>query len=395
MLTSARTIAKDRFGSSLKPMLIMLASVGLVFGGLYGFNTFRSIMIGKFLASMANPPQTVSVTTAKLEEWRPTLAAIGTFRAVSGADLALEASGVVEKISFKSGEDVAAGQILLELRKDTDNARLESLKATAELNEINLRRDQAQLKLKAVSQATVDSDLANLRSAKAEVAQQEAVIAQKTLRAPFAGRLGIRSVDIGQYLSAGTTVVTLQAIDVLYLDFVLPQQNLNGLDVGQGVTASVDAYPGQSFGGQITAINSKVDQGSRNVQIRATFPNPDRKLRPGMFASVSISVGKPERLVTVPQTAIVHAPYGASVFLAQKNASAKEAGNSESGGLVARQSFVQLGATRGDEIAVVEGLKAGEVVVTAGQMKLRNDVPLKISSTPQPPVDPNPKPVDR
>jgi membrane fusion protein (multidrug efflux system) len=376
-------------------MLIMLASVGLVFAGLYGFITFRSIMIGRFLASMANPPQTVSVTTAKLEEWRPTLAAIGTFRAVSGADLALEASGVVEKILFKSGEDVAAGQILLELRKDTDNARLESLKATAELNEINLRRDQAQLKLKAVSQATVDSDLANLRSAKAEVAQQEAVIAQKTLRAPFAGRLGIRSVDVGQYMSAGTVVVTLQAIDILYLDFVLPQQNLNGLDVGQSVSAAIDAYPGQSFVGQITAINSKVDQASRNVQIRATFPNPDRKLRPGMFASVSISVGKSERLVTVPQTAIVHAPYGASVFLAQKNASGGEAANAEGGGLVARQSFVQLGATRGDEIAVVEGLKAGEVVVTAGQMKLRNDVPLKISSTPHPPVNPDPKPVDR
>ncbi|KAF2992716.1 efflux RND transporter periplasmic adaptor subunit [Methylocystis sp. MJC1] len=395
MLTSTRTIAKDRLGSSLKPMLIMLASVGLVFAGLYGFITFRSIMIGRFLASMANPPQTVSVTTAKLEEWRPTLAAIGTFRAVSGADLALEASGVVEKILFKSGEDVAAGQILLELRKDTDNARLESLKATAELNEINLRRDQAQLKLKAVSQATVDSDLANLRSAKAEVAQQEAVIAQKTLRAPFAGRLGIRSVDVGQYMSAGTVVVTLQAIDILYLDFVLPQQNLNGLDVGQSVSAAIDAYPGQSFVGQITAINSKVDQASRNVQIRATFPNPDRKLRPGMFASVSISVGKSERLVTVPQTAIVHAPYGASVFLAQKNASGGEAANAEGGGLVARQSFVQLGATRGDEIAVVEGLKAGEVVVTAGQMKLRNDVPLKISSTPHPPVNPDPKPVDR
>lgn len=394
MLTSTRTIAKDRLGSSLKPMLIMLGSVVLVFAALYGFITFRSIMIGRFLASMANPPQTVSVATAKLEEWRPTLAAIGTFRAVSGADLALEASGVVEKILFKSGEDVAAGQILLELRKDTDNARLESLKATAELNEINLRRDQAQLKLKAVSQATVDSDLANLRSAKAEVAQQEAVIAQKTLRAPFAGRLGIRSVDVGQYLSAGTVVVTLQAIDILYLDFVLPQQNLNGLDVGQGVTASVDAYPGQTFAGQITAINSKVDQGSRNVQIRATFPNPDRKLRPGMFASVSIAVGKSEKLVTVPQTAIVHAPYGASVFLAQKDASKGDAANAENG-LVARQSFVQLGATRGDQIAVVEGLKAGDVVVTAGQMKLRNDVPLKISSTPQPPVNPDPKPVDR
>jgi membrane fusion protein, multidrug efflux system len=385
-----KTISKAPLASSAKPMLIMLGSVGIVFAALYGFTAFRSIMISRFLASMANPPQTVSVTTAKLEEWRPTLAAIGSFRAVSGADLALEASGVVEKISFQSGEEVAAGQILLELRKDTDKSRLDALKATAELNEINLRRDQAQLKLKAVSQATVDSDLASLRSAKAEVAQQEAVIAQKTLRAPFAGRLGIRSVDIGQYLSAGTVVVTLQATETLYLDFVLPQQNLNGLDVGQSVSATVDAFPGQSFAGKITAINSKVDQTSRNVQVRATFTNPAGKLKPGMFASVAITVGKAEQLVTLPQTAIIHAPYGASVFLAQKDPA-----KTESEALSARQSFVQLGSTRGDEIAVVSGLKPGDVVVTAGQMKLRNGVPLKISSAPQPPVDPNPLPVDR
>ncbi len=384
-----KAISKVHLGPSHKPMLVMLGSVGIVFAGLYGFTAFRSVMIGRFLASMANPPQTVSVTTAKLEEWRPTLAAIGTFRAVSGADLALEASGVVEKISFQSGEDVAAGQILLELRKDTDKSRLESLKATAELNEINLRRDQAQLKLKAVSQATVDSDLASLRSARAEVAQQEAVIAQKTLRAPFAGRLGIRSVDLGQYLSAGSIVVTLQATDTLYLDFVLPQQNLNGLDIGQSVLATVDAFPGQSFTGKIAAINSKVDQASRNVQVRATFSNSDRKLRPGMFASVAITIGKPEQLVTVPQTAIVHAPYGASIFLAQKDASKPEGENR-----LARQSFVQLGSTRGDEVAVVSGLKPGDVVVTAGQMKLRNGAPLKISAAPQPPVNPDPKPVD-
>ncbi|QGM44908.1 efflux RND transporter periplasmic adaptor subunit [Methylocystis heyeri] len=384
------TISKGRFKLPQKPMLIMLASVGVVFGGLYGFNAFRSIMIGRFLASMANPPQTVSVTTAKVSEWTPTLQAIGTFRAVSGADLALEASGVVEKILFQSGEDVAEGQVLLELRKDTDKSRLESLKATAELNEINLRRDQAQLKLKAVAQATVDSDSANLKSARAEVAQQEAVIAQKTLRAPFAGRLGIRSADLGQYLSAGTVVVTLQSLDTLYLDFVLPQQNLNGLSVGQSVTAAVDAFPDQSFVGKITAINSKVDQASRNVQVRAAFANPDRKLRPGMFAAVTIAVGKPELLVTVPQTAIVHAPYGASVFLAQKPADAKEGA-----GLVARQTFIQLGLTRGDEVAVQKGLKAGDVVVTAGQVKLRNGVPLKISDAPQPPVEPAPRPVDQ
>jgi membrane fusion protein (multidrug efflux system) len=171
---------------------------------------------------------------------------------------------------------------------------------------------------------------------------------------------------------------------------MLPQQNLNGLDVGQSVSATVDAFPGQSFAGKITAINSKVDQASRNVQVRATFGNPEGKLRPGMFASVAVTVGKSERLVTLPQTAIVHAPYGASIFLAQKDPA-----KAESNELVARQSFVQLGSTRGDEIAVVSGLKPGDVVVTAGQMKLRNGAPLKISDAPQPPVNPDPTPVDR
>ncbi len=388
MLT--RPFARSRLWPSSRPMLIMLACVGVVFAGLYGFATFRSIMMGRFLASMANPTQTVSTITAQTREWRPTLAAIGAFRRSAAPNLALEASGVVEKIAFQSGENVAAGQILLELRKDTDKARLESLKATAELAEINLRRDQAQLKLKAVAQATVDTDLANLRSARAEVAQQEAVVAQKTLRAPFAGRLGIRSVDMGQYLGAGTVVVTLQALDALYLDFVLPQQNLAGLDIGQSVSAAVDAFPDRAFTGQISAINAKVDQASRNVQVRAAFTNADHKLRPGMFANVSITVGKPEQYVTVPQTAIVHAAYGASVFLVQKDAAKGDAG-----GLVARQTFVQLGATRGDEIAVTGGLKSGDEVVTAGQMKLRNGAPIKISASPRPPVDPDPKPIDR
>ena len=305
-----KTTMRDGLGPMFKPMMVMLASVGVVFGALYFFVNFRSTMIKQALASMANPARTVSVATAAFQEWRPKLTAIGAFRAVNGADLALEASGIVEKILFQSGEDVVAGQPLLELRKDTDNAKLELLKATAELNAINLRRDQSQLKIHAASQATVDTDLANLKSANAEVAQQEAVIAQKTLRAPFAGQLGIRSADLGQYISAGTVIVTLQALDPIYLDFVLPQQALNGVAVGQTITATVDTFPGRSFTGQIAAINSKVDQSSRNVQVRASLTNSDRKLRPGMFASIEVATGKPERLITLPQTAIVYAPYG-------------------------------------------------------------------------------------
>lgn len=378
----------------VRRMIVMLAIVGVVFAALYGFVAFRSAMIKQALAAMANPPQTVSVTTASMQDWQPKLSAIGTFKAVNGADLALEASGVVEKILFQSGENVAAGQLLLELRKDTDVARLDSLKATAELGDITLRRDQAQLKLRATSQAIVDADIANLRSARAQVAQQEAVIAQKTLRAPFAGRLGIRSVDLGQYISAGVAIVSLQALDPIYLDFVLPQQAFDGIKVGQTIQASVDAFPGRIFSGTIAAINSKVDQSSRNVQFRASLKNPDNKLLPGMFASIEISIGKIERFVTLPQTAIVYAPYGNSVFLAEKND--KEAGSgAPAAALVARQTFVQIGKTRGDQVAILSGLPEGASVVTAGQIKLKNGAPLKVDNTVQPANDPNPSPVDR
>jgi membrane fusion protein, multidrug efflux system len=385
---------QNPLGRHFKPMMIMLACVGVVFGGLYFFVSFRSAMIKQYLASLANPPQTVAVTTAAYQEWKPKLGAIGAFRAVNGADLALEASGVVETILFQSGEDIVAGQPLLELRKDTDNAKLESLKATAELNAINLRRDQSQFKIHAASQATVDTDLANLKSANAEVAQQEAVIAQKTLRAPFAGRLGIRAVDLGQYIGAGTVIVTLQALDPIYLDFVLPQQALNGVAVGQTITATVDAFPDESFTGEIAAISSKVDPASRNVQMRASLANPDRKLRPGMFALIEVATGKPERFITLPQTAIVYAPYGDSVFLAQKGDASGDGKTPPGAALVARQAFVRLGERRGDQVAVIAGLAEGATVVTAGQIKLRNGAPLKISDGPQPVAEADPKPID-
>jgi membrane fusion protein, multidrug efflux system len=378
-----------------KPTLIMLACVGATFAALFGFVSFRSIMIKQFLATMANPPQTVSVTTAASGEWRPTISAVGTLRAVNGADLALEASGVVEKILFQSGDEATEGQILVELRKDTDNAKLQSLKASAELGAINLRRDQAQFKIHAASQASVDTDAANLKSAVADVAQQEAVIAQKTLRAPFAGLLGIRQVDLGQYIGAGATVVTLQALDPIFLDFSLPQQALKGLRTGQSVDAGIDAFPGERFAGKIVAINSKVDPASRNVQLRASLANPDHRLRPGMFVAVDVATGGAERLVTLPQTAIVYAPFGDSVFLAQKPDAAAGAALPPGASFVARQVFVRLGATRGDEVAVLDGVPEGATVVTAGQIKLRNGAPMKISDSVQPSVEADPAPSEQ
>jgi membrane fusion protein (multidrug efflux system) len=377
------------FKTMTKRMIIMLAIVGAVFAGLAWFVQFRAGLIKNALAALADPPQTVSTTTAETSEWQPKLTAVGTFRAVNGADLALQVAGVVDKIHFESGRDVEAGQVLLDLRKEDDVARLHSLQATADGFGITLRRDQGQLKINAVSQATVDSDLVNQRNALALVAQQQALVNEKTLKAPFAGRLGVRTVDVGQYLSAGTTIVTLQALDRLYVDFTLPQQAIDQLSVGQAVSARVDAYPSQTFKGQVQAINSKVDQTSRNVQLRAIFDNTERKLLPGMYVLIDLAVDKAARYVTLPQTAIVYNPYANSVFLAVKS----DAPGAD--GMVARQAFVKTGATRGDQVAVLSGVEQGATVVTAGQIKLRNGTTLKVDNAIPIANDPSPKPVDQ
>jgi membrane fusion protein (multidrug efflux system) len=376
--------------STARRMIIMLAIVGIVFAALFGFVNFRTNIIKSVLASLADPVQTVATTTASSSDWQPKLSAIGTFRAVNGSDLALQLSGIVSKISFQSGDEVAAGQLLLELRKEDDLAKLASLQATADGFTIIRKRDEGQLKINAVSQATVDSDIVNERNALAQVSQQQAVVDQKMLKAPFAGRLGIRSVDVGQYLSAGTTIVTLQALDRLFLDFTVPQQAVDQIKVGQAIEALVDAFPGQTFRGEIQALNSKVDQASRNVQVRAVFANADRKLLPGMFASVNISVGKTSNYVTLPQSAIVFNPYGNSVFLAIQDPAAQ--GQPQ---LIAKQVFVKTGESRGDQVAVTSGVEQGAAVVTAGQIKLRNGTKLKIDNSIKVPNDANPAPEDQ
>lgn len=374
-----------------KRMAIMLAAVGLVLGLVFGFKAFVAGKIKESLAGMANMPQTVSTTTVGYQEWRPQIEAVSSLRAVKGADLAFEVAGIVDEIDFDSGADVAAGAPLFRLRADDDVAKLHSLEATAQLAQITYQRDEKQFKAQAVSQATLDTDAANLKNANAQMAEQQAIISKKIIRAPFAGHLGIRAVDLGQYVSPGTTVVTLQALDPIYLDFYLPQQSIDQVKVGQSVTAAIDTYPGQEFAGQITAINPKVDANSRNLQVRATLKNADHKMLPGMYARVAIATGAQQRYLTLPQTAVSYNPYGSTVYIVE------EKGTNANGQpqRIARQTFITTGTTRGDQVAVLSGVKEGDVVVTAGQIKLHNGSLLAINNDIQPTADANPTPSEQ
>jgi membrane fusion protein (multidrug efflux system) len=374
-----------------KRMVIMLVAVAIVFGGIFGFQVFKAAMIRKFITAASNPPQTVSAAKAAYGEWVPKIEAVGSLRAVKGADLSLELSGVVESISFNSGDDVEEGAPLLKLRTADDVARLQQLQAMAELSEITSERDQKQFKMQAVSQATLDTDAANLKNAQAQVAQQQAIIDKKLLRAPFSGHLGIRAVDLGQYLGPGTVIVTLQALDPIFVDFYAPQQAVDQIRLGQPVTVKVDAFKDQTFSGEILAINPKVDTGSRNVLIRATLKNPDHKLLPGMYATVEITTGSPQNYVTLPQTAITYNPYGDTVYVVESKGTDAD-GKPQ---MVARQTFIAVGPTRGDQVAVLKGVEDGDMVVTAGQIKLHNGSVVLIDNSVTPTADAAPIPIDR
>jgi membrane fusion protein, multidrug efflux system len=372
----------------IKPLVILALAVALILGGIFAWQSFMGRMMGKYMAASATAPQTVSTVAAAEDQWQARLRATGSLRAVRGADLSSQASGIVDEIHFDSGNDVAEGKVLLRLRPLDDYALLQQLQAAAELAEQNYKRDQEQFAAQAISQAVIDGDVATLKTARAQVEAQHALIQQKIVRAPFAGRLGLRQVDLGQYLAAGTTIVTLQALDPILVDFYLPQQALSQVKIGQPVDAVIDTYPGKIFRGVIEAINSKVDAASRNVQVRASFHNADRRLMPGMYATVNIDAGEQTAQITLPQAAITYNPYGDTIFVVEQ-AGADDKGKPRS---IVKQRFVKLGATRGDQIAVLSGIKVGEIVVTAGQMKLRNGSAITINNslTPTNEINPNP-----
>ncbi len=340
-----------------------------------------SIFVATGVAYAQEPPAVVSTIVAQASDWQDRLQAVGSLRAVRGADLAAEVSGVVDSVDFDSGRDVAAGTILLRLRPNDDDAKLADLQAAAGLAAENLARDTKQYHAQAVSQATMDADQSHLLSARAQVAQQQALMAEKIVRAPFAGRLGLRLVDQGQYLAAGTTIVTLQALDPLFVDFYLPQQALAELHIGDPAQLAVDTYPGRIFKAAITAISPKLDQASRMLSVRATLANPDHALLPGMFASVTINVGPVHRYVTVPNAAIVYNPYGSLVYVVGTGTPA-----------TVHQVLIKTGPTRGDQVAVIAGLSEGQTVVTAGQIKLRPGSAVVVNNSVEPLDNPEPHP---
>lgn len=373
----------------------------VVVGGLWGYNLSKKIAGFK---AAGQPLMAVTAMPAQSQQWREQIKAVGSLRAVRGADLAPEIAGTVDTVRFESGTDTKAGAVLVELRAADERARLESLQAAADLAESIYQRNQAQFEAKAISEAQLDSDAATLKGARAEVAQQQALLDKKIIRAPFAGHLGIREVDEGQYVAAGTKIVTLQALDPIHVDFSLPQQSLAQLREGQSVSVVADVFPDEIFSGKITAIDPAVDVNTRNVQVRATLKNPQKKLLPGMFARVEIEVGQAQSYLTLPQTAITYNPYGEFVFVAttpdQLNDAAKSqtaAAQSAKGEqadkqLVAKQVFVKVGPTRGDQVAILSGIKPGEQVVTSGQLKLKNGTPIKINNAVLPSNDPAPAP---
>jgi membrane fusion protein (multidrug efflux system) len=373
-----------------KRMLIMLLCVVLLIGGL-AFTKF--LQIKKLIANVPKPgAQVVTAMTAEMLEWQPQFDAVGTLVAVRGVDVSTEVAGMVRRVHFRSGQDVKAGDVLLELNADSDLAQVQSLQAVADLAASVLARDRQQFEAKAISQAQLDADAADLRVKRANMAQQSALVAKKTIRAPFAGRLGITTVNPGQYLNAGDKIVTLQTLDPIYIDFNLPQRQLSGLSPGQRITLSSDAYPGQHFEGKITAINPKVDPTTRNVQIEATVPNDRHLLMPGMFANAAIDAGEKKRYLTLPQTAVTYNPYGSTVFVLAPGEQKDEKGQAQ---LEAQQVFVTTGPTRGDQVAVLTGLKEGQRVVTSGQLKLKNGTPVTIDNSVQPANSPNPTPQEK
>jgi membrane fusion protein (multidrug efflux system) len=372
----------------IKPILIMLAVVVVLLGAVFAWQFIGAKIGGKYMAAAAAAPQTVSTIAAATSEWQPFVQSTGSLRAVRGADLSAQSAGIVDQILFDSGSDVPTGKVLLRLRPNDDYARLQQLQAAAELAQQTYKRNQEQFAAEAVSQADIDTAASTLKSARAQVAAQQAIIEQKIVKAPFAGRLGIRQVDLGQYLTPGTPVVTLQALDPMLVDFYVPQQALAHLKIGQAVSATVDAYPQQAFGGSIEALNSKVDTASRNVQVRASLRNQDHRLVPGMFATVRVDYGDKSSVITLPQTVVIHNPFGDTVFIVEQSGVDAQ-GKPRS---VVHQRFIKLGATRGDQIAVQSGIKVGEIVVSAGQLKLRNGTAVTINNAVLAPNNPNPNP---
>ncbi|WP_208004802.1 efflux RND transporter periplasmic adaptor subunit [Luteimonas terrae] len=382
-------------------MILMLIAVAVVFGGVFLAKALMGKGMNDFFDNMPQPPVAITTFDAVQQSWSTPLEAVGTLVAVNGTDVTTEAGGVVRRLSFEPGQPVKAGTVLVELNTDNELAVLRASEAAAKLAVVQRDRWRELGETQLVSKAEVEERATQAATSLAEVEAQRALIAQKTIRAPFDGVLGIRKVNLGQYVSPGTAIVGLQQLDPIFVDFALPEQQLPLVREGATLQAVVDALPGERFEGTITAIEPSVDAGTRNFMVQATLSNPDGKLRPGAFARVGLAVGGEQNVVVIPQTAVTFNPYGNAVYVVSEKPADPDAPKAEGDAaqqgptLIVRQRFVTTGATRGDLIAVTDGLKPGERVATSGLLKLRNDAVVTINNRVQPSADAAPTPENR
>lgn len=372
-----------------KRMVVMLLATAVCVAAL-GYVKFRQVkaMMAVY-ASFQPPPEAVTTVVAREVRWPSTISAIGTVAAVRGVMVSADLPGVVEKISFDSGKAVHENDSLVALDTRQEVAQLTAAEAQRDLARVNLDRLRSLVDQRIVSQAEFDKAAAEYAQADASTKEIRATIARKTIRAPFAGVLGIRQVNLGQYLAAGTPIVQLQSLAPIYVNFAVPQQQVGVLAPGTVVRVSVENGSADSVG-RVTAIDAVVDPATRTIQVQATFPNRDGRLRPGMFAEATAAVGTSAPLIPLPASAVSYAPYGDSVFVVETLKDQK--GQSYRG---VRQRFVKLGPSRGDQVAVLSGLQAGDEVVTSGVFKLRNDAAVQINNNVQPSNNPAPRVEDR
>ena len=371
-----------------KKLILTLIGVLVVAGALIATKLDQFRTMGEAGANMVPPPQVVTAAAAHRDEWESTLSATGSLVAVQGVVVRAEVPGRIVRIAFESGAEVGAGEVLVVLDVSTEKAELRAAQATAALAGANLERARSLVSKKTMSPAELDTAKAQFEAAAAQIEIIESNIAKKTVRAPFAGRLGLRKVNLGQVLATGDAIASLQTLDPIYVDFTLPQQQLGALAPGTRVRVSSDASPGDVYTGEITAISPEVDPVTRNIHARATLANREQKLRAGMFANVEVVLPVQQKVLAIPATAVLFAPFGDSVFVIEKR-------EAEGGGepqLAVRQRFVRLGAQRGDFVAVIEGLDEGEQVVSSGVFKLSSGMPVVIDNTLAPKAELAPRP---
>ncbi|WP_460950382.1 efflux RND transporter periplasmic adaptor subunit [Pseudomonas marginalis] len=362
-------------------LLIMLGVVLLIVLLLAGYKAF-SIYQQIQVFSKPKPPVSVAVATATEQPWQLRLPSVGTLKALQGVNLSLEVAGTVKDVQFASGQKVKAGQPLVQLDSAVESALLETAQADLGLAQLDYGRGSQLVGSQAISKGEFDRLSAQLQKNKATVNQLKASLAKKHIVAPFSGTIGIRQVDVGDYLASGTVIATLQDISSLYVDFYIPEHAVPKVALGQAVQVAVSAYPGEPFPGSVSAINPKVENSTRNVLVRATLANPEGKLLPGMFTSLDVLLPNPAAQIVVPESAITYTLYGNSVYaVAEKKTEGGEVEKDADGKplLIAERRFVETGERRGGLVLVSKGLKAGEQVVSAGQLKLDNGTPIAIS----------------